>query len=187
MWFLHHDFPRVVQQAWSEDRDLQEATLEFVVRVRKWNCEVFGNLFARKRRILARLHGVQKALANNPNDFLLELEQQLISEYSLILMQEEEYWAFKSRLSTATFEDRNITFFHVSTLVRRHRNKIRCIKDVEGNWLTDEVEIKDYIRNGFKKLFMTELNMTSITSDVSEFSCCFLEEEDRTRIDGGCD
>ena len=187
MWFLHHDFPRVVQQAWSEDRDLQEATLEFVVRVRKWNCEVFGNLFARKRRILARLHGVQKALANNPNDFLLELEQQLISEYSLILMQEEEYWALKSRLSTATFEDRNITFFHVSTLVRRHRNKIRCIKDVEGNWLTDEVEIKDYIRNGFKKLFMIELNMTSITSDVSEFSCCFLEEEDRTRIDRGCD
>ena len=187
MWFLHHDFPRVVQQAWSEDRDLQEATLEFVVRVRKWNCEVFGNLFARKRRILARLHGVQKALANNPNDFLLELEQQLISKYSLILMQEEEYWALKSRLSTATFEDRNITFFHVSTLVRRHRNKIRCIKDVEGNWLTDEVEIKDYIRNGFKKLFMTELNMTSITSDVSEFYCCFLEEEDRTRIDRGCD
>ena len=91
MWLLHHDFPMVLQQAWSEDRALQEATLEFVIRVRKWNCEVFGNLFARKRRILARLHGVQKALANNPNDFLLELEQQLITEYSLILMQEEEY------------------------------------------------------------------------------------------------
>ena len=83
----------------------------------------------------------------------------------------------------ATFEDSNTTFFHVSTLVRRHRNKIRCIKDVEGNWLTDEIEIKDYIRNGFKNLYMTELNMTSMTSDVSEFSCCFLEEEDRTRID----
>ena len=74
MWLLHHDFPRVVQQAWSDDKALQEATLDFVIRVKKWNCEVFGNLFARKRRILARLHGVQKALANNPNDFLLELE-----------------------------------------------------------------------------------------------------------------
>ena len=92
--------------------------------------------------------------------------------------------ALKSRLSTATFEDRNITFFHVSTLVRRHRNKIRCIKDVEGNWLTDEVEIKNYIRNGFKKFYMTELNVTSMTSDVSEFSCCFLEKKDRTRIYG---
>ena len=51
MWLLHHDFPRVVQQAWSKDRALQEATLEFVIRVRKWNCEVFGNLFARKEDI----------------------------------------------------------------------------------------------------------------------------------------
>ena len=51
MWLLHHDFLRVLQQAWSEDKALQEATLEFVIRVRKWNCEVFGNLFARKEDI----------------------------------------------------------------------------------------------------------------------------------------
>ena len=51
--------------------------------------------------------------------------------------------------------------------------------------MIDEVEIKDYIRNGFKKLYMTELNVSSMISDVFEFSCCFLEEEDRVRIDGG--
>ena len=71
MWLFHQDFPRVVQQAWCEDRDLQEATLDFVVRAKKWN----WNLFAKKRRILARIHGTHKALANNPNEFLLELEQ----------------------------------------------------------------------------------------------------------------
>lgn len=48
-----------------------------------------------------------------------------------------------------------------------------------------EIEIKDYIRNSYKKLYMTELNVSSMTSDVSEFSCCFLEEKDRARIDGG--
>ena len=158
--------------------------MDFVVRVRQWNYEVFENLFARKRRVLARLNGVQTALANNPTDFLLEMEHQLISEYSLILMQEEEYWALKSRLNTATFGNCNTTFIHVSMLVRRHRNKIRCIKDVEGNWLMDELEIKDYIRNGFKNLYITKLNMASMTLDVLEFSCYFLEEEDRTRIDG---
>ena len=99
-----------------------------LVEQKKWNVEVSWNLFAKKRRILARLHGAQKALANNPNEFLLELEQQLISDYSLVLLQEEEYWALKSRLNTATFGDRNMSFFHVSTIVRRHRNKIRCLK-----------------------------------------------------------
>lgn len=120
---------------------------DFVDRVKKWNMEVFGNIFAKKRRVLARLNGVQKAIAKNPNDFLLNLENQLSSEYSLILMQEEEFWALKSRLNAASFRDQNTSFFHISTVVRRHRNKIRCIKDVVGNWLTEDNEVKEHIRS----------------------------------------
>ena len=37
MWLLHQDFPRVVQQAWAENRILKEAILEFFVRTRRWN------------------------------------------------------------------------------------------------------------------------------------------------------
>lgn len=74
MWLLHQDFSSVVQQAWIENRILKEAILDFVDRVRRWNTKVFGNLFARKMRVLARLNGAQKTLANHPNEFLLELE-----------------------------------------------------------------------------------------------------------------
>lgn len=118
MWLLHQDFPRVVQQAWTENRMLKDAIMDFVGRARRWNTEVFGNVFAKKRRVLARLNGIQKALANKPNEFLLGLENQLILEYSFILLQEEEFWALKSRINTAAFGDRNSAFFHVSTLVR---------------------------------------------------------------------
>ena len=164
---------------------LQDAILEFVNRAKKWNVDVFGNLFTKKKRLLARLHGTQKALANNPNEFLLELEQQLLSDYSLVLMQEEEYWALKSRLNTATFGDRNTSFFHVSTIVRRHRNKIRCLKVSEDTWLTEEVEIKSHIRDNYKNLYITELPMSPITSDVSGFSCCFLDERTRACLERG--
>ena len=133
--------------------------------------------------MLARLNGVQKALADNPCDFLMDLENQLVSEYSLILMQEEEFWALKSRLNKATFGDRNTSFFHVSTIMRRHRNKIRCIKDTVGNWLMEENKVKEYIRNGFKSLYTTKLTLSARTSDVSTFSYCFLTSEDRAKID----
>lgn len=72
---------------------------------------MFGNLFAKKRRVLARLKGTQKAIAENPNDFLLNLENKLLSKYSLILVQEEEYWALKSRLNAASFGDHILSFF----------------------------------------------------------------------------
>lgn len=60
------------------------AITEFFKKAKKWNFEVFGNLFARKRRVLARLNGTQKTLANNPNKFLLRLGKQLIKEYAMI-------------------------------------------------------------------------------------------------------
>ena len=133
MWLLHSEFPLMVQHAWSENRGLHTAISDFVIRAKKWNSEVFGNLFTRKGRVLARLIGAQKALAENPNGFLIVLEKKLIEEYSLIMLQEEEYWALKSRLNAANFGDRNTAFFHVTTVVRRHINKIRCIKDSVGN------------------------------------------------------
>ena len=32
----------------------------------------------------------------------------------------------------AAFGDRNTSYFHVNTIVQRHRNKIRCLKDSMG-------------------------------------------------------
>ena len=100
-------------------------------------------------------------------------------------MQEEEYWALKSRLNTATFGDRNTSFFHVSTIVRRHRNKIRCLKVSDDRWLTEEVDIKNHIREFYKNLYITEFPMAPITSDVSGFSYCFLDEGARASLERG--
>ena len=107
----------MVKEAWSEGGSLHPATVGFTRKVRKWNSEVFGNLFARKRRVLTRLNGTQRALANNPSESLLRLEKCLIEEYSSILLKEEEYWALKSRINAAAFGDRKISYFHMSTLL----------------------------------------------------------------------
>ena len=74
---------------WYGDRPLLFAISEFTIRVKKWNQEVFGNLFARKRRVLARLGGVQKALSYNPSESLIRLEKCLLEEHALIRLQEE--------------------------------------------------------------------------------------------------
>ena len=57
MWLLHPEFPSMVQHAWLENRGLHIAISDFVIRAKKWNSEVFGNLFTRNRRVLARLIG----------------------------------------------------------------------------------------------------------------------------------
>lgn len=48
--------------------------------------------------------------------------------------------------------ERNTSFFHVFTLVRRKRNQIDAIKNV-GQWVFEEGEIMNVIKKGFEDLF----------------------------------
>ena len=182
MWLHHPDFHDVVRGAWEQESILPSAIKLFTNRVTNWNKTVFGNLFARKRRLLARINGTQKALSNGPNQFLVQLEQDLIKEYADIRLQKEEYWALKSRINWAAYGDCNTSFFHVSTLVRRHRNRIKSVKNSLGEWVTGEEEVKNVILMGYIDLFQTSFSSSNRLSDIENFSCCFLSEGDRVSL-----
>ena len=108
---------------------------QFTTSLRNWNHEVFGNLFRRKRHLLARLHGVQKALSTNPNPFLFKLEKELISQVNTIKLSNKKSFCGASRVRWLQCGDSNTSFFHTSTIVRRRRNKVEGLEDVNGNWV----------------------------------------------------
>jgi len=81
---------------------------------------------------MARINGIQRAIAIKPSSFLLKLEEDLLRDLDLVLNQEEELWALKSRVNWMVQGDRNVAFYHVSTLVRRKRNQIMVIKKCSG-------------------------------------------------------
>ena len=141
MWLSHPSFPDIVRDAWANPSSLLHAVSKFTDKAKVWNRNVFGNLFHRKKRILARLRGVQIALSNKPNNFLVWFEQELCTKLSEVLKLEEEYWTIKLHITWLVKGDRNTTFYHTSTLVRRSRNRITCLKDHMGNWLNEERDI----------------------------------------------
>ena len=104
---------------------------------------------------MARLNGVQKAMANQPSSSLVLLENQLLKELEVILEQERDLWALKSRINWMILGDRNTSFYHVFTLARRKRNYISGIKNEVGEWLSEEREVASHMREGFLKLYTT--------------------------------
>ena len=122
-----------------------------------WNKHHFGNIFGRKKRVLARLNGIQKALAENPSHSLVEMEKSLQTELNDILCQEEELWVKKSHINRLIEGDRNTAFHHMSTIVRRRRNRISRIKNDMGEWITSEGGVATFIGEGFSKMFSTTL------------------------------
>ncbi|XP_075665909.1 uncharacterized protein LOC142635672 [Castanea sativa] len=145
-WLSNLSFPGIVSESWSRSGPFQVAIDCFSRKASEWNRNHFGNIFRRKRRVLARLNGIQKALADNPSHSLIEMEKTLYKELNVLLCQEEELWVQKSCINWMIEGDRNISFHHMSTIVRRRRNRISCIKNDMGEWIHIEFGAMNYIR-----------------------------------------
>ena len=134
---------------------------------------------------MARLNGIQRSIAIRPSAFLCNLGNELLKELDSVLSQEEELWALKSRVNWMIQGDRNTSFYHVSTLVRRKRNQILSIKDACGEWIFEESAVKEFIRNGFAGIYSTSLVSVPITYNTSYQWQPRLSEEEKQSIRGG--
>lgn len=92
IWFTDQSFPNLVDSSWQRHLDdISRALLDFTKHVKVWN-----QIFHKKKRLLARLNGIQKALCHGLNHSLQTLEKKLLYDYHNILHLEEEFWALKS-------------------------------------------------------------------------------------------
>nr|XP_023928564.1 uncharacterized protein LOC112039890 [Quercus suber] len=147
-WLSDISVPGIVALAWRNAFHLAGAVEKFAKDATVWNKNHFGNIFEKKRRIMARLNSVQHAMADRASSHLLELEKNLQVDLDNVLCQEAELWALKSRINWAVQGDRNTSFFHMSTLVRRRRNRITTIKNIAGDWIHEDHAIMEHIQKG---------------------------------------
>ena len=183
-WLLDPTFPDIVSQAWGGANNLVKVVDSFTRNVMDWNKNQFRNIFTMKKILMARINGIKKDIAFKPSSFLLKLEVDLLRDLDLVLNQEEELWALKSRVNWLVQGDCNTAFFHVSTLVRRKRNQIMAIKNSVGDWIHEESDIKEFIRSGFNGIYSTSHETVS-REEPSFFQCqASLSDGDRGSIGG---
>ncbi|XP_030926473.1 uncharacterized protein LOC115953106 [Quercus lobata] len=94
---------------------------------------------------------------------LINLQNQLSEEYNLILQMEEEIWAKKPRTNWIILGERNTSYFHMSTLAWRSKNKITSIQNGDGEWVHNVEEVKDIFTSSFIKLYQTKQIFCNIT------------------------
>ncbi|KAK8346444.1 hypothetical protein V6Z12_A07G216000 [Gossypium hirsutum] len=75
---------------------------------------------------------------------------------------EEKFWAQRSRVMWLKEGDRNTQFFHVKATNRRKKSNIARLKDINGYWRDNTVDICKAIREYFQLLFKSNLNSNSV-------------------------
>ncbi|CAA7036314.1 unnamed protein product [Microthlaspi erraticum] len=193
-WLSHPSFKELLVASWDAHIDTRRALGKLEVVLRKWNREVFGDVQRRKESLVREIKEVQDELEHRQSDALIQREAELVQEFDIVLEQEETIWFQKSREKWVAHGDRNTTFFHASTIVRRRRNRIEMLKNEEGIWLSSTPELEKLAIDYFQRLYsmddvdevvealpmdgFTELN----NEDIRGLEKTFTEEEIVTAV-----
>lgn len=156
MWIKHARFKPFLKDHWRKGREVEENLREITPKLQQWNLEVFGHVKKRKNSLLRRLEGIQRALQQTENLFLETLEVQLRAELEEVLRDEEILWFQKARTQWLHDGDRNTSYYHTKTNIRRRKNRVKSLKNNDNSWVDSEEEVKAMVNRFFKGLFQEE-------------------------------
>ncbi|KAK8691374.1 hypothetical protein V6N13_074885 [Hibiscus sabdariffa] len=152
-WSLHNDFDRMVSDNWKPGSTMTETINTFAKAADTWNKTIYGYIGTKKRVIMARLRGIQKALCIKSSRFLINLESELMIELENILNQEELLWRQKSCSDWVISGDRNTKYFHRRAICRKQKSRISSLKLPNGKWCSDETTLRAEASLFFESLF----------------------------------
>ena len=120
--------------------------------IRTWNKEVFGKVEENKKVALRKVKYWDEIESQRPLS-LAKLEERVsaTADFKKWALLEETYWRQKSREIWLKEGDMNTKFFHRVTNSHRRNNALNKIK-INGQWLTEEREIKQGVVEAFKNL-----------------------------------
>ncbi|GMI75256.1 hypothetical protein like AT1G43760 [Hibiscus trionum] len=168
-WLSHEDFPRMVRDNWQPSQNMSDTITSFVHAADVWNSTVFGYIGTKKRMLMARLRGIQRALNSRPSRFLINLEAKLLINLENLLDQEELLWKQKACAAWISLGDRNTSYFHRRAIYKKQRSRISSLKLHDSSWCDDPSILKEEVVRFFESLFSTTDELTPIFPNVRSF------------------
>lgn len=155
-WLTHPEFTNKVRELWNDEETTSDNNKRIAPMLMDWNRRCFGNIHKRKKHLLARLEGIQKAMEIKHHNGLIKLDYKLRRELDETLYQEELLWFQQSREEWIRSGDRNTRFYHAATMIKKARRKAFQLKESDGGSNTNQGDIKDRVREYFESIFTEE-------------------------------
>ena len=117
----------------------------------EWNNRVKGNIKVKIQEIKKKLKAAREGCDPSKRGDIANLKRQLCKAYK----DEELFWSQKSRNRWLKEGDKNTTFFHISVMTKRKKNKISLLQKLKGDWCRSDQEIEENLCNHYRELFTT--------------------------------
>ncbi|CAL1398685.1 unnamed protein product [Linum trigynum] len=184
-WLEKEECKEIVTRAWDPGGQSSNQLSKCEQDLKEWSKEFHKNRLQRENVILDRLEVLQRPPRIQGT---VDEEKNLMEELSKIWMEEEAFWNQCSRVNWLQKGDQNTSFFHSSTIYRKHKNRILRLKDNEGIWVEDENRLKGLAQDFYKELFkarnpipvnqLLEGFPGSVTAEMNEALCAPVTSEE---------
>jgi hypothetical protein len=170
LWERAGELEEIIDQGWNNEEDHQHDQQDLADIMNKlnrmmstlqgWSKRKFGNVLQelnKYRRKLEQLlvQGGDSEEIRNTSDHIDEL-----------LYREEMLWLQRSRVAWLKEGDRNTRFFHQKAIWRARKNKVKKLKDSQGEWQEEPAVMERMTNSFFKELFTRDLSLNA--NDVSQ-------------------
>lgn len=133
MWHSHPLFEPWAQNQWPFQSLPLLDKLGFMASILlEWNKHSFSNIFQELDRLKRYVEGIQAAATYQYSNFLHTLERELQTQYSLTILQIEDFWVQRSRVNWLTQRDSNSHFFHTVAKIFHRKTKIMSLQTEQG-------------------------------------------------------
>jgi len=105
-WMMHSDFNKFVRTHWDHFVSWSVHLNDFTRDLQKWNKEVFGNNFVKKKKLIRKLSKLDKRLNSSNGVYIPGLIQEMWSEYQDVLMGFGPLSKVSSRISMSNSSPR---------------------------------------------------------------------------------
>lgn len=186
---------KVVQDSWLSQRTCSSPS-DFAKKSRKvadslsrkvadalssWQKNHFGHVSTKIESLRREL---KKKQVEAPSSVNLTQLRSIENELRALTPKEETMWKQRSRVIWPSNGDKNSSFFHCTATGWKKRNSINCIKNAEGQWVEQEVDIEraflDYFHSeaadGIDEV-LEALSPKVLADDNSKLCEAFTEEE----------
>ncbi|XP_038983021.1 uncharacterized protein LOC120110982 [Phoenix dactylifera] len=170
VWLSYPQSWDIVREAWSlpvHGNAMQRVSRKLELtkrRLRRWNREVVGDIFRKMEVVEAAISNLQSREDQEgelPEADMISLRGLLADHHSL-LRQHEVFWRQKFRVQWIREGDRNTSFFHRTTVIRRQRSMIRSLQDGTGRQVEGEAEVSQVLLDFFRSRWTEDRDLGDV-------------------------